>query len=421
MKIGFDISQTGNDKAGCGYFADSLIQALTELGSNNEYLLYPHFGTTFWDPEAERTTRRIHRPNVSRKLIGKDFQSSMRFWHNLPPDFEEKLGHPDIIHVNNYSCPQGLKQARLIYTLYDLNFLEYPELTTEENRHKCFEGVFAASIHADFVVSISHYSQEKFLDVYPHYPAERTRVVHLGSRFSIEQDVERQSESLKALTPGEFWLAVGTLEPRKNLRRLLQAFALYKVRSTFKYPIALAGGKGWLEESLEDFIRELGLSDSVRMLGYVTNEELAWLYRNCFCFVYPSLYEGFGLPVLEAMSLGAAVIASNTTSLPEVAGDAAHYIDPFDEQDIAGAFDKLGRESGYRQGLKQRAVIQARKFSWEKSAAEVLKIYKEVMHLPKFERGGENKKDPNPLCSLVKKIAAQADAYCNIGSSLSIL
>jgi glycosyltransferase involved in cell wall biosynthesis len=384
MKVGFDISQTGNNKAGCGYFADSLIQTLMGHDRINEYILYPHFGTSFWDPKGESTTRRSDHLHVTRKTVARDFAKSMAFWGNLPDDGEEDLGNPDIIHSNNYSCPLGLRQARLVYTLYDLSFLEYPDLTTEENRGKCFEGVFSASICADFIVSISEYSRKKFLEIFPHFPDKRIRVVPLGSRFSPEKTGNGRGQVLERLRAGEFWLAVGTLEPRKNLRRLLRAFSGYVRQSNSPRPLAIAGGKGWLEEDLKEFIQALDLSDHVLILGYVSDRELAWLYRNCFCFVYPSLYEGFGLPVLEAMGQSAAVITSNGTSLPEVAGDAAHYIDPFDEHDMAGAFLKLASDGGYRQALREKAVIQAEKFSWEKSAEEVLHIYDEVMTLPKF-------------------------------------
>ena len=384
MKIGFDISQTGSNKAGCGYFADSLIQTLTGLDSVNDYILYPHFGTSFWDPEGEQTTRRIDLPNVSRKRIGRDFRASMRFWSKLPQDAEERLGNPDIIHSNNYTCPLGLRQTKVVYTLYDLGFLEYPELTTEENRCKCFEGVFGASIFADFVIPISFSSRNKFLEIFPHYPVERIQTVYLGSRFSEGNPTAIQGETLNEFRPGEFWLAVGTIEPRKNLRRLLKAFSIYKEKAGFLYPLVFAGGKGWLEDALEEFVGGLGLTNDVRMLGYVSDEELAWLYSNCFSFVYPSLYEGFGLPVLEAMGMGAAVITSHTTSLPEVGGQAVHYINPFDENDIVRGLQRLFADNDYRQELKRKALVQARRFSWEKSAAEALDIYRRVIDMPKF-------------------------------------
>lgn len=384
MKIGFDISQTGSNKAGCGYFADSLILALSKLDSENEYILYPHFGTTFWDPDAEKNTRKIIKPNVSRKRIGRDFQTAYDFWDNITSEAEDRLGNPDVIHANNYFCPKGLKKARVVYTLYDLSFFDYPDLTTEENRSKCFEGVFSAAIYADFILSISEYSLKRFFESFPHYPKERTGVVHLGSRFTSNVQKSNKEKLFNQLQPEEFWLSVCTLEPRKNLRRLLQAFRNYLKYASMKYPLVLAGGKGWMEGDLEKFIGELGLNDHVLLTGYVSDEKLCWLYQNCFAFLYPSLYEGFGLPVLEAMGFGAAVITSNTTSLPEVAGEAAHFIDPMNEKDMTEGLLKIDREKKYRKRLRDNAYLQAKQFYWEKSAKKVLHIYGRVLRMAKF-------------------------------------
>jgi len=384
MKIGFDISQTGSLKAGCGYFADSLIGALADLDRENEYILYPHFGTTFWDPNGDKNTRNIEKPNVERKRIGRDIETAFAFWGNINADAEEKLGNPDIVHANNYSCPKGFKKARVVYTLYDLSFFDYPDLTTEENRSKCFGGVFRAAVSADFIVSISRYSLDRFLETYPHYPVERTGVVHLGSRFSLADHHPMISETVQGLVPDKFWLSVCTLEPRKNLRRLLRAFCEYLNCSANAHPLVLAGGKGWLEGELETFIEELGLRDHVLLTGYVSDEKLCWLYKNCLGFVYPSLYEGFGLPVLEAMGFGAAVITSRTTSLPEVAGEAAHYIDPLEEHNMTEAFVKLQLNNTYREALRDKSLNQAKRFSWKKSAEEVLYFYSQVMTMSKF-------------------------------------
>ena len=382
MKIGFDVSQTGKDKAGCGYFADSLIQALTALDHENEYILYPHFGTTFWDPEGQKTTRRIDRPNVSRIVTGRNFHDSRKFWKKLSDNGEQILGGPDIIHANNFSCPHGIRQAKVVYTIYDIGFLIYPEFTSEENRWICFEGVFNAACHADFLVAISNYSRNSFLEVFPHYPADRVKVAHLGSRFSSFPE-SLSGSTVKEIDPDRFWLAVGTLEPRKNLRRLINAYAEYILHSGENRPLVLAGGNGWLEDDLDKFIGKLGIGEHVRVLGYVTDDELIWLYKNCFAFLYPSLFEGFGLPVLEALSLGAAVVTSNVTSLPEVAGNSACYVDPLSVQEIANALAKLAGDEEYRRYLKNRSKRQAQKFSWERCAAQVMDMYREVMDLPK--------------------------------------
>lgn len=379
MRIGFDISQTGNNKAGCGFVADALITALTGMDQENAYILYPHFGGDFRDPDALKTTRRIDRPNVVRIPVGRNPDEGRRFWEEMTPDKEAALGSPDVIHANNFFCPTGLTHARLVYTLHDISFLRHPEFTTEQNRLICFNGVFKASLHADFIIAVSAYSRDSFLEVFPHYPAERIAVVHLGSRFSPNPVSGPSSALSKRFGRGEFWLSVGTLEPRKNLRRMLAAFSEYKKGAKDSFPLVLAGGRGWMEEDLEEYIRSLGLEGAVAPLGYVSDEDLIWLYRNCFAFAYPSLYEGFGLPVLEAMTLGAAVITSNVSSLPEVAGEAALYVDPLDASDIARSFARLAGDGGLRESLKVRAIQQSQKFSWDRSAARTLAVYRQLM------------------------------------------
>ena len=379
MKIGFDISQTGQAKAGCGYFADSLIQALSRIDEQNDYILFPNFGTSYWDPDGKRSTRTIHSPRFTRKVIAAGAAESRQFWEEMTPDKENVLGTPDIVHSNNFSCPKRFKNAKLIYTLHDLNFLEYPEFTTEENRWICFNGVFDASCYADYIAAVSDYSRKTFLNVFPHYPEDRIAVVYEGSRFKDVSPVDASLQIKLRLTSNRFWLGVGTLEPRKNIRRLLRAYAGFQKESAERYPLILAGGKGWMEDDLEDYISKMGLSDHVKLAGYVSDAQLAWLYRNCFAFIYPSLYEGFGLPVLEAMSLGAPVIASNNTSIPEVVGDAGILIDPLKEEDICLAMLQLTENPLVREQLKKKALIQAALFSWESTAKRVLDIYRHIM------------------------------------------
>ena len=245
MKIGFDISQTGSGKAGCGYFADSVIQQLAEIDFENEYLLYPTFGNFFWDPAWRKSTRRIDRPNFRRAQGHRTREEAQSFWANPPEGLEAYLGGPQIFHSNNFFCPSSLKSALLVYTLYDLSFLEYPDLHTEPNRLGCFKGVFNASLYADMVISISEYSRRHFLEIFPHFPPDRIRVAHLASRFSHEPNLARPS-SLASLNPDEFWLNVGTVEPRKNQFRLLKAYARLKAASRKTYPLVMAGGRGWL-------------------------------------------------------------------------------------------------------------------------------------------------------------------------------
>lgn len=376
MKIGFDVSQTGRSKAGCGYFADSLIRSLAQVDTHNDYLLYPTFGTTFWDPEWSAAAQ-ISQPNFRRGLGHRSFEEMQRFWADPPPDFELQLGQPDLIHANNYFCPTGLRTARLVYTLYDLGFIEMPEFTTEANRIACFDGVFRASLYADRIIAISAYSRQHFLQTFPHYPSERITVVYPASRLMKRDDLIKPKQ-LTQLQSDQFWLTVGTLEPRKNHRRLLQAYARLKAHLGKTYPLVLAGGKGWLMDDFERTVDELGLRQDVILLGYVDDVTLQWLYQNCFAFVYPSLFEGFGLPVLEAMSVGAPVIVSKVTSLPEIVKEAGLLIDPLDEENLLATMLNLTLEQSRRNNLRQQAITRASRFSWENAAKQAMTIYQEM-------------------------------------------
>ncbi|MBI4806404.1 MAG: glycosyltransferase family 4 protein [Desulfovibrio sp.] len=375
MLIGFDVSQTGAGKAGCGYLAHGLVNALATRGTR--FVFYPHFGDLYWEPNPKACSC----PGSGCTLgpTFRWFEKSKTFWRKPPADFEARLGNPDIVHSNNFFCPTGLHKARLVYTLYDLSFMENPQWTTEQNRVGCLEGVFGASLRADFMLSISQATLEHFLRIYPHYPRERTAVMHLASRFG-EQSPRRAPKRLRGVTPGEYWLCVGTIEPRKNQKALFEALAALPG----KRQLVLAGGRGWLMDDMARMVSELGVASRVKLTGYVDDEELAWLYANCLGFVYPSLFEGFGLPVLEAMSLGAPVITSNVSSLPEVAGDAAILVDPLDTGAIAAAMARLEGDGSLRASLREAGLARAASFSWESAAQVAAEAYDRVLALPKY-------------------------------------
>jgi glycosyltransferase involved in cell wall biosynthesis len=184
---------------------------------------------------------------------------------------------------------------------------------------------------------------------------------------------------LPPLQPNRFWLNVGTIEPRKNQDRLLKAYAELKARKKEVYPLVLAGGSGWLMEDFERKLESLGLRQDVILTGYVDDTALQWLYENCFALVYPSLFEGFGLPVLEAMSLGAPVIASNVTSIPEIVGNAGILVDPLDEEAIFHAMLKLSKDPQAHSHFKESGVERSKLFTWEAAARSVLECYKTAL------------------------------------------
>lgn len=380
MKVGFDVSQTGSSKAGCGYFAESLIRNLAAIDLTNEYILYPAVGDVFWDPECGRETFSCDQMNFRRLAAPKSFEASQTFWRDSESGFEARLGDPDVVHINNFYCPRGLRKARLVYTLHDLSFIAHPEWTTEANRIGCAQNVFQASLQADLIVAVSEYTRRHFLETFPHYPAERIVVVHEGSRFDRCPPAPAPAQ-FGRIEPGRFWLSVGTIEPRKNYARILEAYAaVYSSRPNL-FPLVIAGGKGWLMEEFERSLDSAGLRGRVILTGYVSDRELQWLYESCFAFLYPSLFEGFGLPVVEAMSLGAPVISSNTTSIPEVVGDAGILVNPERSEEIAEAMSRLFDGLVDRNALAESSRARAAQFSWDSSARAMLDVYRQVAEI----------------------------------------
>jgi len=183
----------------------------------------------------------------------------------------------------------------------------------------------------------------------------------------------------------EFWLSVGTIEPRKNQRCLAQSYARYLELNKNKDPMPLvfAGGKGWLMEDFQAHLNSLGIEKHVLMTGYVSDDELIWLYRNCYANLYPSLFEGFGLPVLEGMQFGAPTLTSNSTSIPEVAGDAAILLSPEDTEGWAQALLRISNSRVEREQLSKNALNQAKRFEWKQSASALLSLYDEAIKSPK--------------------------------------
>jgi glycosyltransferase involved in cell wall biosynthesis len=390
MRIGFDVSQTAEQMAGCGVVADQFLRHLVPAAPSDIFIPYPVFGN-YRNPEFTRATR-PYAPNVVSDQFGLSWAELNQAWDAPNGDMRAFLGDPDVVHANNFFCPTNLP-VRIVYTLYDMSQTEHPEYHTEGNRLVCFNGLFDASLHADHIVSISEHSRDRFLKWFPHVDAARVSVIHPAARPSITTPPEpMQIENVLRkfdLTFDEFWLAVGTIEPRKNYGLLLEAYGQLAAESSRDVPpLCIAGQAGWIESSLAPRIQQLGLADRVRCLGFVDDSDLAVLYRACFAFVYPSMYEGFGLPVVEAMACGAAVIAMRSTSLPEVVGEAGLLASPQEPDAYFDAMKQLVLVPGRRAELRAAAPCQAARFSWQQSAEALLDLYRSVASLPlRHQRG----------------------------------
>lgn len=378
LKIAFDVSQTGPRKAGCGFYAAALIDGLLASDASHQFTLLTSFGDFFHDPtQAAAFPHRGKGVEYGPRLLRRSDAES--FWQDRERGGELLNGF-DLVHANNFWCPPWRLQSTLLYTLYDMSFAEHPEWTTEKNRIGCFQGVLQASLHADWLVAISHSSKRQFLHHFPHVPQERVRVIYPATRFAQAgfdmQPAQPRGELFRSGQP--FLLSTGTVEPRKNHRFLLEVYNCFRDRGGAAIPLVLAGGKGWMMEGFEQDLAASPWASDIHLLGYVSDRELIWLYRHCLVNLYPSHYEGFGLPVLEGMALGAPVISSNSTSLAEIVADAGLLLAPTDRNGWVEALENLVGQPQQLADLSKAARQRAAAFSWQDSNRQLLDLYKEA-------------------------------------------
>ncbi|APD48076.1 glycosyltransferase family 4 protein [Synechococcus sp. CS-602] len=378
LKVAFDVSQTGGRKAGCGYYAASLIEGLLTSDVTNEFTLLTSFGDFFHDPTLAFALPHLgqgirYGPRLLRR---KDAEI---FWrdHDRGGHFLEQF---DVVHANNFWCPPWPMPGALIYTLYDMSFLDHPEWTTEKNRRGCLEGVERAVTLADKFVAISEATKQSFLKHFPQITPEKVHVIYPASRFGqpgFNAAPKRPRQEIFNIG-NPFFLSIGTIEPRKNQTFLLDVYHQYRHRGGEATPLVLAGKKGWLMDDFEEKIVASPWASDIFILGYVSDGELAWLYQHCLVNLYPSHYEGFGLPVLEGMAFGACTLCSNSTSMPEIVGDAGILLPPDDLERWVHALESVVSETEKRISLKEEALKRSTSFQWEQSIMQTLSLYEKA-------------------------------------------
>jgi len=301
-----------------------------------------------------------------------------RLWTHVRLSAEMQVCPPDVLFVPAHVIP--LIHPRAVVTIHDLGYLYFPQahplvarlqldLTTRWNAR--------ASVH---IIADSQATRDDLVRHYGTLPNKIT-VAYPGRDESLRRvDDPAVLEGIRRRYEirGDYLLYLGTLQPRKNLVRLVQAFAAFHASHPSFY-LVLAGGKGWLYDEILNATRRLGLEELVLFTGRVSDDDKAALLSGAAALVFPSLYEGFGFPVIEAMQCGTPVICSNTSSLPEVAGDAALLVDPLDVDALAQAMIRLTGDVALRQSLVERGYIQAQKFSWSACATRVLSVLESVM------------------------------------------
>ena len=301
-------------------------------------------------------------------------------WHRLrlPLPAEVFSGAVDLFHSPDFVLP-SLRSARGLITVHDLAFLRVPECADPGLRAYLSQAVPRSLARADHILADSQNTKRDLIELLD-VPAGRISVVPAGvePRFRpIEDEAERQQVRQRYELDKPFILSLGTLEPRKNYARLIEAYARLRRQMPHAPDLIIVGGKGWLYEEIFAAARKWG-HGGVRFLGFVPDEDLPALYSLAALFVFPSLYEGFGIPPLEAMACGTPVVCSDRPSLPETANDAALMVDAEDVERLAAAMRRVLEDEALRARLVEKGFAQAQRFTWEKAAQRLLTVYQET-------------------------------------------
>jgi len=364
MLIGIDASRAVRARrTGTENYSLQLIRHLVALGSVHRFRLYydrkPPAGLLPGDPHAE--VRAMPFP---------------RLWTHLRLSWEVSWHRPDVLFVPAHVLPL-LHPANSVVTIHDLGYLHHPEAHPPGQRAYLEQSTrWNARRSAHLVVD----SEATRKDVTAFYgvPAGRMTVVYPGrdeTLHPVRDEAELAGVRARYGLGERYILHVGTLQPRKNLVRLVDAFSELGDSGV---QLVLAGKRGWLAEPVFQRVKELGLGDAVRFPGYVEDSDLPALLSGAACFAFPSLHEGFGFPVLEAQACGTPVVASSLSSVPEVAGEAALFVDPSDSGALAQALARILHDEPLRTALIEKGFANLQRFSWQRCAEQVLAVLERV-------------------------------------------
>lgn len=383
MKIGVDLRcLMGGRSSGVEEFALQLVNNLLKSDKKNEYILFFNsFG-----PIAFALSRLESGPNV--KIIRTKWPNkllNLLLWYFGWPNVDRLMGNPDLVYFPNLNFGRVSDKCFTVQTVHDMSFEHYPETFSLKGQlWHFFVGPRRICRQADLIVAVSQSTRDDLTERY-RLDGQKISVIYsaIGPGYGIidRNDLRMVEVSKKYGLPYKFIFFLGTIEHRKNLASLIRAYAQLKKSNNpelQKCKLVLAGNFGYGADAVRREISESGLADDILMIGPVAEEDKPHLYNLAVLFVYPSLYEGFGFPVLESMACGTPVITSNLSSLPEVAGDAAMLIDPEKPDELFQAMRMILIDKDLRARLSQSGLRNVQRFSWKKTAQSYLKVFESL-------------------------------------------
>lgn len=380
MKIAFDgqFFLKGN-KTGVAWSADNVIRNMSQWKSISRQIQFFGLGYKEWQKEQVykyeddnctiKTCRWFH--DVIYRMI----------WNYIPVPYSAFFGKSaDVSIFFNFIVPPGVKGKR-IAVIHDMAYMSCPETVRRKTRRMLEASMKNSCKRVDKIITISEFSKSEILKYLPVEP-DKIEVVPWGVDFNVYHDQypadKIEHAGRKYCARDEYILYLGTIEPRKNLERLIRAYAMLYDKDKNIPALVLAGQKGWYYDEIFGSVKELHLEEKVKFLGYVPEEDVPLLLCGAKMFVFPSLYEGFGLPPLEAMACGTPVVTSNAASLPEFTKDVAMLVDPLDIASIAEGMDVVLQDDQLRKELIEKGLERSREYTWIRSTERIVNICREL-------------------------------------------
>ena len=366
--IAIDYTPAYEQGGGIGRYVRELVTALARRDTTTDYRLFV---------SGARTLPALPGANFAWRGTSITPTWFARLWHRarLPLPVETFTGRVDLFHATDFTLPPT--RARSILTVHDLSFVRVPETASPALKAYLDQVVPRSVKRADHVLADSQATKDDLIALY-NTPADKITVLLSGvdARFCRVESPSIRSKYKLPERP--YILSVGTVQPRKNYIRLITALAALRARG-HDVGLVIVGGKGWLEDPIYAAIRDHNLSDYVHLTGFADDVDLPALYSQALITALPSLYEGFGIPVLESMACGTPVLTSNVSSLPEVAGDAALTVTPTDQDAITGTLDRLISDGALRADLSGRGLERVKAFTWDAAAEQLQHIYQSML------------------------------------------
>jgi len=366
--------------SGIGYCQAGLVSEMVKSHPEDSYK-FEYFSGKDQDAKRKRLEKYMQK-NCSlneANFSGFIYRTIMNF---IPVPYSFFFGKDsEVTHFFNYIIPPFVHGKKVV-TIHDMVIKAYPETVRFRTKQVLNTGMKKSMRRADVIITDSEFSKSEIIKYFPKYK-DKIEVVYCGvntEKFhpvGDESVIEEVKNSLGI--NGEYFLYLGTIEPRKNLERLVEAYGILSKKDENVPKLVMAGGKGWLNSAIYQKVTELGLEDRVIFTKYIPDEALCPLINGATAFVFPSVYEGFGMPPLEAMACGVPVVSSGEASLPEVVGDCAVIVDAYSPESISEGMYRIWTDKALREDLKKRGPQRAAEFSWGKFSEKLHDIYKAVL------------------------------------------